>query len=356
VTQGSEVGMYDHREHGPQRGHARFYKSNSSEANSSESTGRVKGEPIIGDGSPMHKVFELVDCASRSDVPVLLTGPTGSGKEVLAKCLHRQSRRQGSPFFPVNCAAMPESLLESELFGYRKGAFTGADRDRKGLFESAHGATLFLDEVSETTPAFQAKLLRVLQEGEVRAIGDARSRSVDVRIVAATNRDLLHEVEQGRFREDLYYRLAVFPIDLPALCKRWEDVLPLAMHFLTLYSQREAKVFPGFSSDVKDILQAYAWPGNVRQLQNEIQRAVVLAEAGSPLEVEHFSSCIRGEFDAMQVSTNPNESLREKTGRYEAWIIRKTLAAQHGSRTKTARVLGLTREGLYKKMKRLQVT
>ncbi len=333
-------------EEGSRRARARFIPSKPC-----ASTGE-----IIGDSPAMLAVFELVRFASRSDVPVLLTGSTGSGKEVLAKALHRQSRRQEAPFFPINCAATPESLLDSELFGHRRGAFTGADKDRKGLFEEAHGATLFLDEVTETTPAFQAKLLRVLQEGEVRAVGEARSRLVDVRIIAATNRNLMEEVKQGSFREDLYYRLAVFPIEVPALVQRWEDVLPLARHFLSRYSRREGKTSFGLSSEAEDILQAYTWPGNVRQLENEIQRAVVLSQEEAPLEVRHFSSCIRGEFEEMQISKETSESLREKTGRYEAWIIRKTLAAQGGSRTKTARVLGLTREGLYKKMRKLQVT
>jgi transcriptional regulator with PAS, ATPase and Fis domain len=328
------------------RGHARFIAAGP----------REKSEPIIGDSPAMLAVLDLVGFASQSDIPVLLTGPTGSGKEVLAKALHRQSRRQGTSFFPINCAATPEALLESELFGHRRGAFTGADRDRKGLFEEAHGATLFLDEVTETTPAFQAKLLRVLQEGEVRAIGDARSRSVDVRIIAATNRNLINEVKEGRFREDLYYRLAVFLIEVPALAKRWEDVLPLAQHFLARYSRREGKPLLNFSSEAEDILQAYVWPGNVRQLENEIQRAVVLAQSGNSLGVEHFSSCIRGEFEGMQTSAGASETLREKSGRYEAWIIRKTRAAHGGSRTKTARVLGLPRVCLKKKIKRLKLS
>lgn len=318
--------------------------------------GGEEKDRVIGESPAMHAVFELVRFAARSNVPVLLAGPTGSGKEVLAKALHRKSRRQRSPFFAINCAATPESLLESELFGFRKGSFTGADRDRKGLFEEAHGATVFLDEISETSLSFQAKLLRVVQEGEIRAIGEARSRIVDVRIIAATNRDLKSEVKLGRFREDLYYRLAVFPIEIPALCKRWGDVLPLARHFLTRYSQREEKPMAGFSADAEDLLQAYVWPGNVRQLENEIQRAVVIAQEGAFLRPEHFSDTVRGEFQAMQNPGDPGETLREKTGRYEAWIIRKTLAAKAGSRTETARTLGLTREGLYKKMKRLRVS
>ena len=257
---------------------------------------------------------------------------------------------------PLNCAASPDALLESELFGHKRGAFTGADRDRKGLFEEANGGTLFLDEVTETTAGFQAKLLRVLQEGEVRALGAARSRKVDVRIVAATNRGLEEEVRAGRFREDLYYRLAVFPIHIPSLHERPEDIVPLAEHFLKRYAQREGKPRCVFAPEALASLRAYDWPGNVRQLENEIQRAMVLAESEAPIGAEYFSTCVREGLSAMRASYCEGESLRACTGRFESWIIRKTLAELQGSRSKTAKKLGITREGLYKKMKRLRVS
>jgi Nif-specific regulatory protein len=304
----------------------------------------------------MAPVFALLERAASSAVPVLICGATGTGKEVVARSIHRASARRKAAFIGFNCAATPESLLESELFGHRRGSFTGADRDHKGLFEEAHGGTLFLDEVSETSPAFQAKLLRVLQEGEVRPVGAARSRRVDVRIIAATNRTLHEEVGAGRFREDLYYRLAVFPISIPPLHRRTEDIVPLAEYFLKRYGQREGKRLDGFSKPARDLLIAYAWPGNVRELENEVQRAVVLAEEGVPLTPALFSNRLRGSLAEMGGAYQPGETLREAAGRYEAWIIRKELSAHQGSRTKTARALGLTREGLYKKMKRLRVS
>jgi Nif-specific regulatory protein len=226
----------------------------------------------------------------------------------------------------VNCAAFPDTLLESELFGHVRGAFTGADRDKRGLFEAATGGTLFLDEVSETSGPFQAKLLRVLQEREVRPVGGTRTRAVNARVVAASNRDLRHEAQRGTFREDLFYRLAVFPIQLPPLRKRPRDVIPLAEHFLAIHGLREGKPGACLSPEAKRLLQAYRWPGNVRELENETQRALA--------------------------SLQPGDTLRETVGRVEAWIIRRALERNGGRRAETARRLGITREGLYKKMKR----
>jgi Nif-specific regulatory protein len=255
----------------------------------------------------------------------------------------------------VNCAAFPDTLLESELFGHTRGSFTGADRDKKGLFELAEGGVLFLDEVGETSPTLQVKLLRVLQEREVRAVGGTRARHIDVRLIAATNRDLATEVKRGGFREDLYYRLAVFPIAVPPLRERREDVLPLAQHFLELHGGREGK--PGCRLDPRaaELLLAFPWPGNVRELENEMQRCVALIEAGGTVGAELLSDRITGCFEPAGDLVRPGETLHAALDRLEAWLIRHTLDENHGRRAATARQLGVTREGLYKKMKRLRI-
>ena len=256
----------------------------------------------------------------------------------------------------MNCAAFPETLLESELFGHVRGSFTGADRDKQGLFEVADRGTLFLDEVGETSGPFQAKLLRVLQEREIRPVGGTRPRKVDVRLVAATNRDLRFEVRSGRFREDLYYRLAVFPIAVPPLRARTEDILPLAEHFLALHGAREGKPGCRLSRDAARLLLSYAWPGNVRELENEVQRALALAEPGQLLERELLSPRLLGVLEPIEANVVEGETLRESMGRVEAWLIRRTLERCDNRRAETARRLGITREGLYKKMKRFGIS
>jgi transcriptional regulator with PAS, ATPase and Fis domain len=289
-------------------------------------------------------------------VTVLLTGETGTGKELFARAIHEQSPRRAAPFIAVNCAAFPEALLESELFGHTKGAFTGADRDNAGLFEAANGGTLFLDEIGETTRPFQAKLLRVLQEREVRPIGNSRTRRVDVRVIAATNRNLRREASDAQFRPDLYYRLAVFPIHVPPLRERSLDILPLANHFLRLHAIHDARIETTLSAEARRLLQSYAWPGNVRELENEIQRALTLADPGSELTPAQFSAGLRAVLDPVHAVVQPGESLRETLARVETWLIRRALEANSGRRTATARLLGITREGLYKKMQRYGIS
>jgi len=256
----------------------------------------------------------------------------------------------------VNCAAFPEALLESELFGHKKGSFTGADRDKSGLFEAANGGTLFLDEIGETTSPFQAKLLRVLQEREVRPIGSSRTRKVDVRVIAATNRNLRREASDAQFRPDLYYRLAVFPIHVPPLRERPIDILPLADHFLARYATREGRPNSTLSAESRHLLQSYSWPGNVRELENEIQRALAVAEPCSELTPAQFSARLFDLLEPVHAVVQPGESLRETLARVEAWLIRRALDANSGRRATTARLLGITREGLYKKMKRHGIT
>jgi Nif-specific regulatory protein len=316
----------------------------------------LAGRPeIVGRSAAMAEVFALLERAQLTSATVLLAGDTGTGKELLAREIHRGSERRERSFVAVNCAAFPETLLESELFGHVRGSFTGADREKQGLFEVADRGTLFLDEIGETSGPFQAKLLRALQEREIRPVGGTRARKVDVRLIAATNRDLRFEVANGHFREDLYYRLAVFPIAVPPLRARTEDILPLAEHFLALHGAREGKPGCRFSRDAVRLLLSYAWPGNVRELENEVQRVLALAERGAVLERDLLSPRLSGVLEPIQANAVDGETLKESLARIEAWLIRRALERCDDRRTETARRLGITREGLYKKMKRFGI-
>ncbi|HID92978.1 MAG TPA: tetratricopeptide repeat protein, partial [bacterium (Candidatus Stahlbacteria)] len=234
-------------------------------------------EGIIGMSEKMQKVYALIDKVTKVDIPVLILGETGTGKELVARTIHYNSKRRESQFVPINCGAIPEDLLESELFGYVKGAFTEAARDKPGLFEEADQGTIFLDEIGDMSLKLQAKLLRVLENGEVRRLGDTRSRKVDVRIISASNKDLKKETQLGKFREDLYYRINVMAINLPPLRERKEDIPLLASHFLNRFAEKEKKEIKGFASGAMELLTSYDWPGNVRELKNEIERAVTLS-------------------------------------------------------------------------------
>ncbi|MDX6771196.1 MAG: sigma-54 dependent transcriptional regulator [Elusimicrobiota bacterium] len=241
-----------------------------------------KGFTGIVSASPeMRKVLELVSKVAVTDATVLVTGESGTGKELIARAIHENSPRRDGSFVALNCGALPEGLLESELFGHVKGSFTGADRNKRGLFEEASGGTLFLDEISETTPGLQVKLLRALQEGEIRRVGDNHPVKVSARVVAASNRDLKRFVSEGKFREDLYYRLKVFPIELPALRERPDDVMPLAETFLQKARKRSGAVAAKFSPAAAAALRAYAWPGNVRELEHAVERALIMASGPS---------------------------------------------------------------------------
>ncbi|MBW2715413.1 MAG: sigma 54-interacting transcriptional regulator [Deltaproteobacteria bacterium] len=327
-----------------------------SAASGAGSARRPSSLRIVYTSPQIAEVIALTEHASRSRVTVLITGETGTGKELFAREIHDQGSNQKAPFIAVNCAAFPESLLESELFGHKRGAFTGADRDKSGLFEAADGGTLFLDEIGETTRPFQAKLLRVLQEREVRPIGSSRTRRIDVRVIAATNRNLHREARDAQFRPDLYYRLAVFPIHVPPLRERSIDILPLAEHFLFRFAKRDGQPVARLPAESRHLLQSYGWPGNVRELENEIERALAVSEPGSELSPAQFSRRLFEVLEPIHAVVQPGESLRETLARVEAWLIRHALEANGGRRATTARLLGITREGLYKKMKRHGIT
>jgi transcriptional regulator with PAS, ATPase and Fis domain len=310
---------------------------------------------IVGDSPAHRESHRRGERAQSSIANVLLTGETGTGQGVLARAIHVGSPRTRHPFVAVNCAAFPDTLLESELFGHVKGAFTGADRSKEGLMSQADGGTLFLDEVGETSVALQAKLLRVLQEREVRPVGGTRARRIDVRLVAATNRELTGEIRAGRFRADLYWRLAVFPIRVPPLRERREDVLALARHFLTHHGEREHKRGCHLSREAEQLLLAHTWPGNVRELENEMLRALALSEPHETIPAERLSERLGQLFEPLPSAVHEGEPLRETLARFEAWCLRRALERNAGRRAETARTLGLTREGLYKKMKRLGI-
>jgi Nif-specific regulatory protein len=301
----------------------------------------------VGASAPLAATLALVERARRSGATVLLTGETGTGKELLARAIHGGSARSGGPFVALNCAAFPDTLLESELFGHAKGAFTGADRAKDGLMALADGGTLFLDEVGETSVALQAKLLRALQEREVRPLGGTRSRRVDVRVVAATNRDLSGEIALGRFRADLYWRLAVFPIRVPPLRERRDDVLALARHFLAQHGAREGRPGCRLSREAEELLLAHHWPGNVRELENEMLRALALSEPFETIPAERLSERLGQLQEALPSLLRDCEPLRDTLARFEAVCLRRALERNSGRRAETARNLGLTREGLY---------
>jgi len=303
---------------------------------------------LIGRSGAMINLLETVAQAAPSEATVLITGESGTGKEMIAGAIHYNSFRKEGPFIRINCAAIAETLLESELFGHERGAFTGADRRKEGKFRQADGGSIFLDEVSETSLGMQVKLLRVLQEREITRVGGDEVLKADVRVIAAANRDLLQAIATGRFREDLYYRLNVVTLHVPPLRSRREDIPLLAQHFLTHFSEKNHKTIKGFTPQAMDRLLHYAWPGNVRELMNAVERGVVLARS-EYLDEAELPLISTGE-GITEPSPAPNgEALLEEV---EKAAILKSLAAADGNKSEAARRLGITRRTLHQKLKK----
>jgi len=315
---------------------------------------------IIGSSPAMRKVWDLIDRVASTDATVLVTGESGTGKELVAQAIHYASRRAEGPCVAINCAALPETLIESELFGHERGAFTGADRQKPGRLELAAGGTLFLDEVGELAAAVQAKLLRVLQEREFQRVGGTATLKADFRLIVATNRNLTEAMARGQFREDLYYRLSVFPIHLPPLRERSEDVVLLAQEFVRRLGERMGKGEPGLSRDARELLVTYPWPGNIRELQNAIERALIVSDAGLITAAQLGLTLPRlpsGETPPPAVPTPsrlPSHPAAEATlQELERHAIADALAKAKGNKTAAAAALGITRMQLYTKLKRL---
>ena len=313
--------------------------------------GRGVQQEIIGQSSAMRALSQQIDKVVDTRVTVLIEGETGTGKELIAAAVHYRSRRRDKLFVAQNCAALAESLLESELFGHKKGSFTGAIDEKKGLFEIADGGTLFLDEITETPMSLQSKLLRALQEGEIRQVGATSAKHVNVRIVTATNRNLEDEVAAGRFREDLYYRLKVFPLRLPPLRERRDDIPLLAVHFLQRYAEEIGKPCGGFTQQTMELMTGYNWPGNVRELQNEVQRLVIQLEPGAFATPELLSARIRQVEGLVMRAGTVKGSLREMMDAVEKFFLIEALRDHGNNKTNAARSLGITREGLHKKIR-----
>jgi transcriptional regulator with PAS, ATPase and Fis domain len=319
-----------------------------------ELAGRYEFSGMVGRSPEMQKIFDVIRKVATVSTTVLIHGETGTGKELIAKAIHYNSDRRSRSIVSINCGALPKDILESELFGYAKGAFTGADHDRAGLFEAADGGTLFLDEIGEMPVDLQVKLLRALQEGEVRRLGEDKSRMVDVRVVSATNRDLEAEVEAGSFRRDLFYRLNVVPIRIPPLRSRQEDILPLAEFFLDKFSEEMGKKKPGLSRSAKELLLQREWPGNVRELENAIERALALAEGKDVLNVAQFEDLAK---DSILKSLPDEEaSLKSLLEVWEKELIRKKLIQYSWNVSKTAETLQISRQQLHNKIKKFGLT
>lgn len=298
---------------------------------------------LLGESDPMQKVFSTIHKAAQISATVLITGESGTGKELVARAIHYSSKRASATFVPINCGGIPEGLLESELFGYVKGAFTGASESRAGFFQTGDGGTIFLDEISETSLAMQVKLLRVLQEKEVCMVGSHKSRKVNVRILAATNKDLLKLVEKGIFREDLFYRLNVITIYIPPLREREGDIVLLARHFAKKFAREMNINPPKFTGTFMDVLMGYHWPGNVRELENLIQRLIVMVDK-AVIDVTDLPPHMR--FSAVRGQSGPLRTLAE----VETEHIRNVLAASGGNKTKAAQILGIDRKTLRNKL------
>ena len=312
---------------------------------------------FVAESQAMRDVLDLARLVSKTPVNVLLQGENGTGKELIARMIHEASDRRDKPFVAVNCASIPENLMESEFFGYEKGAFTGADHSRKGRFEEANGGTLLLDEIADMPLAIQPKFLRAIQEGEGSRLGSNKLIKFDFRIISATNKDLRHELGEARFREDLFFRLFSVEVHLPPLRERKEDIVPLAVAFLEEITRRFNKKITGFSPELLNLFEDYSWPGNVRQLRSEVERLVALTPEGSVIGPEKCSRELLAITPAPRSSRRILSSLSipDQVKSLEIELIEKALAESNGNRVKAAEALEITRQGLHKKMKRYQI-
>lgn len=314
------------------------------------------GDEFIAESAAMRGVLEQVRTIGKVPVNVLVQGENGTGKELIARMIHRAGERRSGGFVAVNCAAIPEALMESEFFGYRKGAFTGAVENRPGRFEEASGGTLFLDEIADLPMAMQPKFLRVLQEGEGTRLGDQGVRQYDLRIICASNKDLKQAVSEGRFREDLYYRLFSVEVRLPPLRERNGDILPMTLSFLERTAKAFDKHVSGLGAGLMETFERYQWPGNVRQLRREVERLVALTPEGESLELHNCSAELRGDAGgAASLRHADAVTLPARVEMLEIQLIRESLRQTHGNRARAAALLGITRQGLHKKMKRYGV-
>jgi DNA-binding NtrC family response regulator len=310
-------------------------------------------DQIIGQSTPMKKIFEVIKRVARSEGTVLITGKSGTGKEIVARAIHYNSPRREKRFMPINCGAIVDTLFESELFGHKKGSFTGATVDKDGLLKVAEGGTVFLDEVSEIPIQLQVKLLRALEQREITPVGMTEPIKIDVRIIAATNRDLRKEVEKGNFRDDLYYRLNVVEIDLPSLKERSDDVPILAQHFLDTFKKQMSKPIQGFANDAMRALLQYQWKGEVRELENVIERAVIFCDEDF-IKLEHLPEYMRPTEDVPAVSSG-HGTLKDAVRNFERQFIQQTLSACGQNKETAAKILGVSLSSLYRKIEELQI-
>jgi len=310
-------------------------------------------DQIIGQSTPMKKIFEVIKRVSRSEGTVLITGKSGTGKEIVARAIHYNSQRREKRFMPINCGAIVDTLFESELFGHKKGSFTGATVDKEGLLRVAEGGTVFLDEVSEIPIQLQVKLLRALEQREITPVGMTEPIKIDVRIIAATNRDLRKEVENGKFRDDLYYRLNVVEIDLPSLKERPDDIPILAQHFLDTFKKQMSKPIQGFANEAMRALLQYQWKGEVRELENVVERAVIFCDEDF-VGLEHLPEYMRPAEDVPSISSG-HGTLKDAIRNFEGQFIQQALSACGQNKEAAAKVLGVSLSSLYRKIEELQI-